>query len=250
MPLFYLRRLTGHQRSDTADRHLARYLAFVAGAANAGGFLAVRQYTSHMSGTVSFMADNLATGQLTLFYQGLWAVGCFVCGAISTTLLIRWAKTRELHSIYAIPLLIEALLLSVSSLAGYAFWAWRAAVLVTLLCFTMGMQNAMITKLSNSVIRTTHVTGILTDLGIALGRIFFGALRRDSSSRAADVAALGLLSSLVGSFFAGGVTGALGFKEIGVLFTLPLAVGLLFLSSMPVIDDMRRPLRAVAVQNK
>lgn len=61
MPLLYLRRLTSRKRTESANRHLARYLAFVAGAANAGGFLAVRQYTSHMSRIVASMADNLAS---------------------------------------------------------------------------------------------------------------------------------------------------------------------------------------------
>ncbi len=56
MPLFYLRRLTGSRRTEIANRHLARYLAFIAGATNAGGLLAVGQYTSHMSGIVSAMA--------------------------------------------------------------------------------------------------------------------------------------------------------------------------------------------------
>ena len=73
MPLHYLRRLTGSKRTDSANRHLARYLAFVAGAANAGGFLAVRQYTSHMSGIVSAMADGLAVWSLPLVMHGLAA---------------------------------------------------------------------------------------------------------------------------------------------------------------------------------
>ena len=51
--ILYLRRLTGKERSERSDRHLARFLTFIAGAANAGGFLAVQQYTSHMSGIVS-----------------------------------------------------------------------------------------------------------------------------------------------------------------------------------------------------
>jgi uncharacterized membrane protein YoaK (UPF0700 family) len=62
MPLFYLRHLTGSQRTESANRHLARFLAFIAGAANAGGLLAVGQYTSHMSGIISTMADNLLLG--------------------------------------------------------------------------------------------------------------------------------------------------------------------------------------------
>lgn len=50
MPINYARRLIGSERSDTANRHLGFALAFVAGAINAGGFLAVQQYTSHMTG--------------------------------------------------------------------------------------------------------------------------------------------------------------------------------------------------------
>src|SRR5438034_546452 len=60
MPLPYLRKLTGKDRSATTNRQLGLSLAFVGGAANAGGFLAVGQYTSHMTGVVSAMADDLA----------------------------------------------------------------------------------------------------------------------------------------------------------------------------------------------
>lgn len=57
------------------SRHLVRFLTFVAGAANAGGFLAVQQYTSHMSRIVSSMADNLALGDVGLVLSGLgWPV--------------------------------------------------------------------------------------------------------------------------------------------------------------------------------
>ena len=58
MPANYFRALTGHHRSREANRQLGYSLAFVAGATNAGGFLAVKQYTSHMSGIVSAIADQ------------------------------------------------------------------------------------------------------------------------------------------------------------------------------------------------
>ena len=82
MPLFYLRRLTGSKRTESANRHW-QYLAFVAGAANAGGFLAVRQYTSHMSGIVAAMADDVALGSLRLVFSGFAAVASFSAGSIS-----------------------------------------------------------------------------------------------------------------------------------------------------------------------
>jgi uncharacterized membrane protein YoaK (UPF0700 family) len=108
MSLFYLRRLTGSKRTEAANRQLAQYLAFIAGAVNAGGFLAVRQYTSHMSGNRRRMADNFATGSIELVYSGLAAVTSFVLGAFVTALFIRWARGRTLECKYALPLIAEA----------------------------------------------------------------------------------------------------------------------------------------------
>src|SRR5690606_41293574 len=66
MPLQYLRTLTASERTRRANVHLGVSLAFVAGAVNAAGLLAVGEYTSHMTGVVSGMADNLALGRLDL----------------------------------------------------------------------------------------------------------------------------------------------------------------------------------------
>lgn len=239
MPLFYLRRLTGSKRTEAANRHLARYLAFVAGATNAGGFLAVRQYTSHMSGVVAAMADNFALGGLKLVLGGLAALVSFLCGSILSTLLIRWARARTLESEYALPLLVEAGLLVTFGMVGHRFTGGRVLGTVMLLCFTMGLQNAMITKLSDSVIRTTHMTGIVTDIGIALGRILFARSTGSDEPLGPDLADLRLLSSLIALFFTGGVVGAIGFKHVGFLFTLPLSAMLLLLTIMPVLDDVR-----------
>ena len=59
MPLHLLNSLTAKQRSQRSNRQLGCLLAFVAGAVNAGGFLAVQKYTSHMTGIISAMADDL-----------------------------------------------------------------------------------------------------------------------------------------------------------------------------------------------
>ena len=241
MPRHYLHGLTGRDRTETANRHLARYLAFVAGASNAGGLLAVGQYTSHMSGIISAMADNSAAGQVSLVLTGASAVGAFLLGAFLTTLMIRWARSRALESEYALPLVAEALLLVIFGFTGRVFNS-RHDVLgtVMLLWLTIGLQNAMITKLSNHVIRTTHLTGMVTDVGIALGRIAFVRVSGTGTSINSEVVALRLLTSLVGLFFLGGVIGALGFRHIGFFFTLPLAAGLLLMAAFPVLADIQR----------
>lgn len=246
MPVPYLRRLTGKERSQQANRHLALILAFVAGAANAGGYLAVRQYTSHMSGIVAAMADNLALGQIALVAAGLSALLSFLAGAACTALLVNWGRRRRMQSEYAFPLLLEAALLLTFGLIGshlqHDRWHFVSAT-VSLLCFTMGLQNAIITKISKAEIRTTHVTGMVTDIGIELGKLLYWNRSQTQPKELhvhADLGKLRLLMSLVGLFFCGGLLGALGFKHVGYLTTVPLALLLLILAAVPVADDLFR----------
>jgi uncharacterized membrane protein YoaK (UPF0700 family) len=244
MPVPYLRRLTGKERSQAANRQLAHFLAFIAGATNAGGYVAVRQYTSHMSGIVAAMADNLSVGQIRLAAAGLSAMLAFLAGAACTAMLVNWGRRREMHSEYALPLMVEAGLLVSFGLMGSRFEQHRwllASATVALLCFTMGLQNAIITKISQAEIRTTHVTGMVTDIGIELGKAMYwnrGTYPEREMVRA-DGDKLWLLTSLVGLFFIGGVMGAIGFKYVGFVVTLPLAAVLVLLAVVPVMDDLR-----------
>ena len=103
----FLRTLTGRERTLRANIQLGYSLAWVAGAINAGGFLAVHQYTSHMTGIVSAMADNLATGSTAVALSGIGAIVSFAAGAASSAILINWARRRKLQSEFALPLLVE-----------------------------------------------------------------------------------------------------------------------------------------------
>jgi uncharacterized membrane protein YoaK (UPF0700 family) len=239
MPLDFARRLTGRQRSAQADKALGFGLAFVAGAINAGGFLAVRQYTSHMTGIVSSMADNLALGAYDLVWVGLGALLSFLAGAVCSTVMVNLARQHKLNSEFALPLLLEALLLLGFGVLG-ATLAQVHGLFVPLtvmwLCFIMGLQNAVISKLSGAVIRTTHITGVVTDIGIELGRLLVSPRQFNS----AHLSTLGLLAL---SFFVGGVVGALGFKQVGYASTIPLALVLVSLAGVPAMDDLRDMLR-------
>jgi uncharacterized membrane protein YoaK (UPF0700 family) len=233
VPLHYARSLLGPARSPRANRHLGLALAFVAGAINAGGFLAVHQYTSHVTGAISSAADKLVLGAGSLALDALGTVLCFLAGAACTALTVNYGRRRGLASEYALPLLLEAMLLLV-------FGTLPVRATVMLLCFMMGLQNALITKLSHAEIRTTHMTGIVTDIGIELGRMLYWNRDVAQPPVAANRARLGLLVSLLLSFFAGALMGALGFKHAGYLATLPLAGLLCALAIVPALDDLRR----------
>jgi len=239
----YVRTLTAQARSARANRHLGYALAGVAGAMNAGGFLAVHQYTSHMTGIVSSAADNLALGAFDLVLDALGAIVSFLLGAATTAMLVNYGRRRALASEYALPLLCEALLLLAFGVLGAQLSSMQGLFVpatVMLLCFTMGLQNALVTKLSHAEIRTTHMTGIVTDIGIELGKLLYW--NADETARphvAANHGRLVVLCGLLGSFFVGGVAGALGFKILGYVATVPLALLLCGLAIVPALDDLR-----------
>lgn len=234
--------LTSPERNVQRDRALGAALAFVAGATNAGGFLTVGQYTSHMTGIVSALADDLALKRFELAASAVCAILAFLTGAMTTAIAVNWARRHALQSRFAIPLLIEAFLLLAfgllsRTLAKYTLWVAPATVLV--LCFMMGLQNAVITKVSGAVIRTTHVTGLLTDIGIELGRAMYinrGALPEPVR---ANRERLGVHLLLLCSFLIGGIAGGVGFSRIGAITTLPLAALLLVLAAKPVTADLK-----------
>jgi uncharacterized membrane protein YoaK (UPF0700 family) len=239
----YLKQLADSERSDRIDRHLAFYLTFVAGAANAGGFTVVGQYTSHMSGVVSSIADNLVLDNGLLLLHGITALVAFLSGAATSAILINWARRRDLHSQYALPITLEAILLSLFAVTDLLPQSFATVAIIALLCYVMGLQNAMITKLSGARIRTTHVTGMVTDIGIELGKYFYINPDRQVGLLPpvkADLAKLGLLATMVSLFVIGGVCGALLFKTIGIPASYILAAPLFVIAAYPLIADARK----------
>jgi uncharacterized membrane protein YoaK (UPF0700 family) len=148
-----------------------------------------------------------------------------------------------MDGLYALPLMLEALLLLFFGFtsSGDFNHSPPAALHLTimLLCFIMGLQNAIITKISRAEIRTTHMTGIVTDLGIEAGRFIYGRASGDAAVHA-DAPKLRLLSGLLAAFLTGGVTGALLFIWLGAWATLPFALLLGLLAILPLADDWRK----------
>ena len=233
---------TDVNRSATTNLRLGCTLCGIAGATNAGGFLAVGQYTSHMSGIVSSVADNLVLGQLQLALAGVALVAAFVSGSMTTAWMVNWSLRRNMRSAFARPLVVEALLLLVFGIFGAAinlFSALFVPITVLLLCYIMGLQNAVITKVSQAEIRTTHVTGLLTDMGIELGKMFYLNRSVFPKKVVANKEKLRIHTLLVASFFGGALVGAFGFKHYGYIATLPLALVLLLLTWGPIVDDLK-----------
>jgi len=218
------RSATAHRRTEATDFALGLVLAFVAGAINAGGFLAVGQYTSHMTGIVATIADDLVMGITGFVGVGVAVLACFILGAAASSALIDWCGRSSRSRQYVYPVVAEAALIVVFGVLGLASGAIPSLemVLMPLLGFMMGLQNATITRISNARIRTTHLTGMVTDIGMELGR----AVSRGGPDRSK----LRIHGGLVASFFGGSLAGAAGFLALGFPFAFLAALPLVAIS--------------------
>jgi uncharacterized membrane protein YoaK (UPF0700 family) len=163
-----LRLVAREERSFLRNTSLAFTLSLVAGAVNASGLLAAGAMTSHMTGNLTRIGQGVALGNVGAFEPARYFL-FFLFGAVVATLSMSTLIRHGLQEPVPALLLIEAALLSAVALAGW--FATRPLLVTELLCLSMGWQNALITKISGAVIRTTHVTGTTTDLGIELGHL-------------------------------------------------------------------------------
>jgi uncharacterized membrane protein YoaK (UPF0700 family) len=231
-----LRRMTGRDRTEAANWQLAALLAFSAGAVDVMGYLGLRQFTSHMSGIVATLAVEVGTKGYAILFQPTAILACFIAGAAFCAVLVNWERRRNRESLFAVPVLIEAVLLAmIPAFAGVN----HIFATLMLMGFCMGLQNAIITKISHKEIRTTHVTGMVTDIGIEVGKLFYWNRSEGLAPVLAHRQRLVQLTTLVLLFFAGGILSAVTFQRVGFLLMLPLAALLAAPTLLPILADVK-----------
>ena len=178
-------------------------LAFVAGMTNVVGFLGfAHQAITHLTGTTSLLGAAIARGDLSSVLYLAAMVGSFVAGSTVSGFIIQ-DSTLQLGRRYGVALLLEAVLLCLAVPLlkhGSARGEWLAAA-------ACGLQNAMASTYSGAAVRTSHLSGMFTDLGIYLGHVLRGI--------PADPRRLRLCVVIISAFLCGGVAGTLVFQKAG-----------------------------------
>ncbi|MHA7634124.1 YoaK family protein [Corallococcus sp. M7] len=154
-------------QSRRAYSLLAVLLASVAGAVNAMGFVALGAHASHMSGNMATLGESLAQGRWETARLPAQLMALFVAGAFCATALLDASRHRA-RGRHVAALGVEVLVLGGVGVGLASMPDTRAPVLLWGFAFAMGLQNALVTRVSGAVVRTTHVTGMLTDIGIQL----------------------------------------------------------------------------------
>ena len=244
-------------QSPILQARLAISLAWVAGYTNIIAVLVCGHVASHVTGHASQLGQAAAGGDWNLvLFVGTILVAFFL-GAVLSACATEIARWRGVRSVYVVPAALELALLAVFAQlvrlhdpvqveSGAMLW-WMTIVA----SIAMGLQNATITRISGGVVRTTHLTGVLTDLGLesvrrAMERMAMRAGKSDRDAAAyfrADETArwrLLLLASIFGAFVVGSACGVFAFQSFAHWsMTPPIA-----LLAWVIAVDIRRPIAA------
>lgn len=178
------------------------WLAAIAGSVNAIGVLGFNhQGVSHLTGSSTLLGLSLVDRDLGGGAHLLLIIVSFVFGAALSGAIIGGAVLR-LGRRYSVALLIEAALL----LAAMVVLGRGSSAGHFLASAACGLQNGMVSTYSGAAIRTTHVSGLFTDLGTMLGA------RLRGHPMDARKALLFLL--LIAGFILGGSVGAYGYQHL------------------------------------
>ena len=229
---------------------LAITLAWVGGYTNIVTIISCNTVTSHMTGITSGFGRDLFSGDWKPAFFGLFLLVTFFVGAATSGVCTELGRRKAWESIYVLPMVIEATLLAVFAVLlqridlTYIGAGHPIIYLMTgLAAFSMGLQNATITKISNGTVRTTHVTGVVTDLGSEVSQFLWWVFdRRRGKVDAGDASHpsslhIALLASILGSF-AFGAVGTWGYLRIGRWVMAPPVMFLIWI----VYRDIKRPI--------
>lgn len=243
---------TAQAHSFVQQARLAITLAWVAGYTNVVTLIVLGTATSHVSGTGSKLGEHAIEGRWHLTLIMLWLLATFALGALISGLATEHARRRGRESIYVLPMGVEAALLALLALAldlapteslsitASGSWFFLASAIASM---AMGLQNATITHISHGVVRTTHVTGVVTDIGLETARLFFDASAKDHPPlvHQPTTRRIALLASILGSFVLGAGLGTLAHEHINKAVMAPPVLFLLWI----IVQDVLRPIAEI-----
>ena len=184
-------------------------LAFAGGAVNASALSACQRFVSHITGCLTRFAMDYTSLRLVFDYGAV--VCAFVLGAMSSVWFLDGRRRRGLAPYIAAPLGLVAVTLVLATVGGLMGYFGRFGttvetnadfVLLGLLAFAMGLQNASVGTITGMMVRTTHMTGPLTDFSVALGSYARIPEVRAPARRDLTLRGVKMLGFLAGAFVA------------------------------------------------
>jgi uncharacterized membrane protein YoaK (UPF0700 family) len=165
----------GKNRTFIHNLRLATLLSFVAGIVNVTGVLSIKTLTTNVTGHFAYFAEEVMkhnySAAITFFIFTIF----FLIGSFVSNFLAELISKKHPNLSHVIPITLEIIvLIGVGIFGGQSeLSSFEGKWIAFTMLFAMGIQNSLVTKISQSTVRTTHLTGLFTDLGIELSQLFF-----------------------------------------------------------------------------
>jgi len=215
----------GKNRTFAHDLRLATLLSFVAGLVNITGVLALKTLTTNVTGHFAFFAEEVMRHDYTTAFTFLLFTVFFLLGSFLSSFLQELISLKNPDLSHIFPITLEMVILIAIGLFGSSFGIFTLGGKLTafFMLLAMGIQNSLVTNISRSVVRTTHLTGLFTDLGIELSQLFFYKNPEDIKKLKTSIF---LRFSIISFFFLGCFSGGIiyQFLEIKTLFVAALVL--------------------------
>jgi len=209
----------GTTRTFEHNIKIASLLSFVAGIVNVAGFLSVQRLTTNVTGHFAFFVDEIFKFKFWEGFIFFLYIFFFFLGSLISNVIVELVTKINDKLIYIIPVIIESLILILVAFFGQFLISKNPNLIAFLLLFAMGLQNSLVTTISNATVRTTHLTGLFTDLGIELSQLFF---YKKSSEKNKLYASIKLRLTIISFFFFGGLLGGILYSTLQ-LYVLGIA---------------------------
>ncbi|MDP1918534.1 MAG: YoaK family protein [Myxococcales bacterium] len=193
-------------------------LTAAAGCVNAVALGSAYHAVTHMTGTVFAVSLEFSQGHTDVALRAAAVVASFFMGAVLSGAIVQQSSLHAGRR-YGVALMLEGLILG-GAWFGLTRQSVAGEVLAAIAC---GLQNALATSYSGAVVRTTHMTGVVTDLGIAVGHWL--------ARQPIEWLRIRILLVLLLGFTSGGSLGALAFPVLGAS-TLLIPAGALFVAGL------------------
>lgn len=203
----------GKTRTLSHNKKIASLLSCVAGIVNIAGFLSVQKLTTNVTGHFAFFVDEAFKLNFTESFIYFLYILFFFLGSFVSSVLIEIISLKNERNIFVIPVIIETLILLTVALFGQNLITNHYNIIAFTLLFAMGLQNSLVTRISGAVVRTTHLTGLFTDLGIELSQLFFYKTKEQNEKLTSTIK---LRLRIIIYFFIGGVFGGIFYSYLSL----------------------------------
>ncbi len=211
------------ERSLKDNLLLASSTAFVAGMTNVAGVIAFLSFTSNITGHVAMLAQKIVNKEHhDVMVYALWLL-MFLLGAFTANFITKSYSKKGSYRAHSVPVFLEIIILFVVAIYGHNYYTetqTEREIIISAMLFSMGLQNGLVSTISGGLVKTTHLTGLFTDLGGELSEY----LHTEKGKRSAVKQRLAIRFTILSFYLAGGIIGGIMFEayDFRIFYFIPL----------------------------